>query len=53
MSKKTETIKEAMEVATEILKDTRNTSTEFMEIVVEYVRQVEKVEEDLKPEPKK
>ena len=53
MSKKTETIREAMEVATEILKDTRNTSTDFMEIVVEYVRQVEQVEKDLKPEPKK
>jgi hypothetical protein len=52
MSKKTDTIKEAMEVATEILKDTRNTSTDFMEIVVEYVRQVEQVEKDLKTEPK-
>jgi hypothetical protein len=53
MSKKTDTIREAMEVATEILKDTPNTSEQFMEIVVEYVRQVEQVEEDLKPEPKK
>ena len=49
MSKKIEIIKEAMAVATEILKDSPNTSQDFMAIVVVYVRQAEQVEEDLKP----
>lgn len=53
MSKKTEIIKEAMEVATELLRNDRNTPEQFMEVVVEYVRQAEQVEEDLKEKPQK